>query len=168
MIDFHGQPCCCIQKNSRRLALGSIGRCTRDCGQDEAAINHLLSIHCFILICLKYDGSSALAVGNLFVSPPSVVSRYASSWDSWCADFAVSQFAFSYQPSSPPQHELAARSRMPLAQKLARFENLAAVATSSGYQLLGLLSRPWPAVLFFFSNGIATSATSSRTTYIFD
>lgn len=148
MIDFHGQPCCCIQKNSRRLALGSIGRCTRDCGQDEAAINHLLSIHCFILICLKYDGSSALAVGNLFVSPPS--------------------FAFSYQPSSPPQHELAARSRMPLAQKLARFENLAAVATSSGYQLLGLLSRPWPAVLFFFSNGIATSATSSRTTYIFD
>jgi hypothetical protein len=37
---------------------------------------------------------------------------------------------------------------MPLAQKLARFENLAAVA-ASGYQLLGLLSRPWPAVLFF-------------------
>lgn len=68
-----------IHKNSRRPALRFIGRCTQDCGRDEAAINHLLSIHRFILICLKYDGSSALAVGNLFVSPPSAVTRYASS-----------------------------------------------------------------------------------------
>jgi hypothetical protein len=67
------------ENNSRPLALRFIGRYTRDCGQDEAAINHLLSIHRFILICLKYDGSSALTVGNLFVSPPSAVSRYALS-----------------------------------------------------------------------------------------
>lgn len=68
-----------IQKNSRRLTLRFIGRCTQDCGRDEAAINHLVSFHRFILICLKYDGSSALVVGGLFVSPPSAVSRYASS-----------------------------------------------------------------------------------------